>query len=75
MAFYKAQDAVDYMAGEEIKTNMKRVRNFCFKYELLGDRVASPDDIGIQFPDGTVLGDTEKVMFFFDASFMQEFAE
>ena len=69
--FYKAEDAVDYMSGEEIKTNMKRVRNFCFKYGLLGDRVNSPDDIGIQFPDGTVLGNTGNVLFYFDSSFMQ----
>ncbi|MBN1183110.1 MAG: ABC transporter substrate-binding protein [Bacteroidales bacterium] len=69
--FYKAQDAVDYMSGEEIKTNMKRVRNFCFKYGLLGDRVTSPEDIGIQFPDGTVLGNANNVLFYFDASFMQ----
>ena len=73
--FYKAADAADYMSGEEIKTNMKRVRNFCFKYKLLGDRVNSPDDIGIQFPDGNVLGNTGNVLFFFDASYMKEFAK
>lgn len=68
--FYNAQDAVDYMSGDEIKTNMKRVRNFCFKYKLLGDRVASPDDLGIQFPDGTVVGNQSNVLFYFDASYM-----
>lgn len=73
--FYKANDAVDYMSGEEVKTNMKRVRNFCFKYKLLGDRVNTPDDLGIQFPDGTVLGDKNNVMFYFDASYMQQYAE
>lgn len=73
--FYKAGDAVEYMSGEEIKTNMKRVRNFCFKYKLLGDRVSTPDDLGIQFPDGTVLGDKSNVLFFFDASYMQEYVK
>jgi NitT/TauT family transport system substrate-binding protein len=68
--FYKAVDAAAYMSGEEIKTNMKRVRNFCFKYKLLGDRVQSPDDIGIQFPDGSVLGDSGNILFYFDASYM-----
>lgn len=67
--FYKSQDAVDYMSGEEIKTNMKRVRNFCFKYKLLGDNVKSPNDIGIQFPDGSVLGDQSNVLFYLDTSF------
>jgi NitT/TauT family transport system substrate-binding protein len=70
--FYKATDAVSYMAGEEIKTNMKRVRNFCFKYKLLGDRVKSPDDLGIQYPDGTLLGSESNVLFFFDDSYMKE---
>lgn len=73
--FYTPKDAVDYMSGEEIKTNMKRVRNFCFKYKLLGDRVTSPDDIGFAFPDGTILGNKDKVLFFFDASYMKEFAK
>jgi NitT/TauT family transport system substrate-binding protein len=70
--FYKAADAVEYMSGEEIKENMKKVRNFCFKYKLLGDRVSSPNDLGISFPDGSVLGNTNNVLFHFDASFMQE---
>lgn len=73
--FYQAKDAVDYMSGEEVKTNMKRVRNFCFKYKLLGDRVNTPNDLGIQFPDGTVLGDKSNILFYFDASYMQKFAE
>jgi NitT/TauT family transport system substrate-binding protein len=70
--FYKAQDAVNYMTGEEIKTNMRRVRNFCFKYKLLGDRVKSPDDLGIKFPDGTIVGSQSNVLFFFDDSYMKE---
>lgn len=69
--FYQAEDAVSYISGEEIKSNMKRVRNFCFKYKLLGDRVTSPDDLGIQFPDETILGDVSNVLFHFDAKYMQ----
>jgi len=68
--FYTAKDAVDYMSGEEIKTNMRRVRNFCFKYHLLGDRVKTADDLGIQFPDGSVLGNQNNILFYFDASYM-----
>ena len=70
--FYKAGDAVNYMSGDEIKSNMKRVRNFCFKYKLLGDRVNTPDDIGIQFPDGSVLGNQSNILFYFDSSYMME---
>ena len=68
--FYKAADAVTYTNGEEIKTNMRRVRNFCSKYELLGTGVKA-DDLGIKFPDGTVIGNQNKILFIFDASYMQ----
>jgi len=68
--FYKAADAVTYTNGEEIKTNMRRVRNFCSKYELLGAGVKA-DDLGIKFSDGTVIGNQNKILFIYDASYMQ----
>jgi NitT/TauT family transport system substrate-binding protein len=68
--FYKAADAVAYTNGEEMKTNMRRVRNFCSKYELLGTGVKA-DDLGIKFSDGTVLGNQGKILFIYDASYMQ----
>lgn len=73
--FYTAKDAVQYMSGEEIKANMKKVRNFCFKYKLLGDRVNTPDDLGIKFPDGSVLGNQNNVFFYFDDTYMKEFVK
>jgi NitT/TauT family transport system substrate-binding protein len=73
--FYKATDAVAYMTGEEIQGNMKKVRNFCFKYKLLGDRVQSADDLGIEFPGGTVLGKTDNVLFHYDDTYMKMAAE
>ncbi|MEO9803401.1 MAG: putative urea ABC transporter substrate-binding protein [Reichenbachiella sp.] len=73
--FYKPVDAVDYMSGDEIQTKMRRVRNFCFKYGLLGDRVQSADDLGIEFPSGVVIGDQNNVYFKFDASYMQMASE
>jgi len=68
--FYKAADAVTYTNSEEIKTNMRRVRNFCSKYELLGAGVKA-DDLGIKFSDGTVIGNQNKILFIYDASYMQ----
>jgi len=69
--FYKAADAVNYTNSEEIKTNMRRVRNFCSKYELLGAGVKA-DDLGIRFSDGTVIGNQNKILFIYDASYMQD---
>ena len=68
--FYKAADAVAYTNGEDIKTNMRRVRNFCSKYELLGTGVKA-DDLGIKFSDGTVIGNKNNILFTYDASYMQ----
>ncbi|HBZ20295.1 MAG TPA: lipid kinase [Bacteroidales bacterium] len=68
--FYKASDAVTYTNSEEIKTNMRRVRNFCSKYELLGAGVKA-DDLGIKFSDGTVIGNQNKILFIYDAVYMQ----
>ncbi len=73
--FYTAKEAADYTEGSEIKTNMDRVRNFCFKHKLLGDNAKSPDKVGIKYPDGTVQGDKNNVKFIFDASFMKMAAE
>jgi hypothetical protein len=50
---------------------MRRVRNFCSKYELLGAGVKA-DDLGIKFSDGTIIGNPQNVLFIFDTSYMQE---
>jgi len=68
--FYKAADAIAYTRGEEIKANMRRVRNFCSKYELLGAGVKA-DDLGIKFADGSVIGNQGKILFTYDVSFME----
>jgi len=68
--FYKAADAITYTSGEEMKTNMRRVRNFCSKYELLGKGVKA-DDLGIKFPDGSVIGNKNNILFIYDVSYMQ----
>jgi NitT/TauT family transport system substrate-binding protein len=68
--FYKAADAIAYTSGEEIKTNMRRVRNFCSKYELLGSGVKA-DDLGIKFADGSVIGNQGKILFTYDVTYME----
>jgi len=72
--FYKAADAIAYASGEEIKTNMRRVRNFCSKYELLGAGVKA-DDLGIRFPDGTIIGNQNNILFTYDTGFMAEISK
>ncbi|MFA6401261.1 MAG: putative urea ABC transporter substrate-binding protein [Salinivirgaceae bacterium] len=73
--FYKASDAIAYMNGEEIMGNMKKVRNFCFKYKLLGDRVVTADDLGIEFPGAKIIGNSGNLLFHFDDTYMKMAAE
>jgi NitT/TauT family transport system substrate-binding protein len=50
---------------------MDLVRQFCFSHGLLGEKTKSADDIGIQFTDGSVLGNSAKVRLRFNNTFMQ----
>ncbi|MBI2571421.1 MAG: ABC transporter substrate-binding protein [Candidatus Schekmanbacteria bacterium] len=69
--FYKAADAADFFKGAKIKETMEYVRQFCFGHGLLGEGVTSVDAVGIELPDGNVLGDKGKVRLRFDSSFTE----
>jgi NitT/TauT family transport system substrate-binding protein len=67
--FYKAGEAVAFATGEDLKKTMEYVRAFCFDHGLYGD-AQSKDLVGIQFPDGTVMGDPKNIKLRFDSAFM-----
>jgi NitT/TauT family transport system substrate-binding protein len=46
------------------------VRKFSFAHGLLGNGAASADAVGIQVPDGQVLGDPANVKLRFDTEYM-----
>ena len=69
--FYDPREAVVFADGTELKTIMDLVRRFSFDHGLLGQGAKSPDVVGIQFPDGDVLGDKSQVKFRFDDQFMK----
>ena len=75
MMYYTPESAAEYMSSAEVRKNMDYVRNFCFKHNLLGENASSVDEVGIQYPDGTVQGDRNNIQFIFDASFMRKAAE
>jgi NitT/TauT family transport system substrate-binding protein len=64
--FWTPEAASDYAHGTEIKEKMDFVRNFCFKYGLLGENARSVDIVGISYPDGTIQGDSRNVRLRFD---------
>lgn len=67
--------AAAFIKGEEVKQTMDFVRNFCFEHGLLGENVPSADVIGIQFPDGTILGNKGNVKLRFDATYVERAAQ
>lgn len=69
--FYDAQSAVAFAESSDLRTTMNRVRRFSFAQGLLGKGVASADDIGIQFSDGTVLGNADNAKLRFETSHMK----
>jgi NitT/TauT family transport system substrate-binding protein len=73
--YYRAQDAVAFTQSPELFRNMDFVRKFCFEHKLLGESAASVDQVGIQFPDGKILGDPKNVKMRFATEYMQMAAE
>src|SRR5712691_392514 len=59
--FYTPQSAVQMASSADIKKTMDLVRQFCFSHGMLGDKTKSPDDVAIQFADGTPLGKPERI--------------
>lgn len=68
--FYQPQASVDYVTSPRIVEKMDYVRNFCFEHGLLGENAASVDEVGIQYPDGTVQGNKDNVQLIFDTELM-----
>ena len=69
--FYKAQKATEFAKSDKVKKTMEYVRTFSFDHGLYGQGAPSKDLVGIQFPDGSVIGDKKNVKFRFDSKFME----
>lgn len=72
--FYTPKAAVDFTTSPKMEEIMELVRSFCFERGLL-EGAKSKDAVGIQFPNGKILGDAKKVKLRFDATFMKLAAE
>jgi NitT/TauT family transport system substrate-binding protein len=68
-------DAVAFTTSPDLAETMELVRNFLFDKGLLGMGAPSADIIGIELPDGTVLGDGANVKLRFTADYMQMAAD
>ncbi|HMF01766.1 MAG TPA: putative urea ABC transporter substrate-binding protein [Terriglobia bacterium] len=69
--FYTAQSAAQMASSPDIRKTMDLVRQFCFSHGMLGNKTKSPDDVAIQFADGSVLGRSDRIRLRFNTAFMQ----
>jgi NitT/TauT family transport system substrate-binding protein len=72
--FWTPAEAVKFVRDVKLQETMKRVVNFSFNAGVY-DSVKSPDELGVEFSDGTVQGDKNNVMLVFDPSVMQQAAD
>ena len=73
--FYQPEKAAEFARSDKLKETMEHVRQFSFDKGLFGAGAASPDFVGISFPDGSVLGETANVKLRFVAGFMESAAQ
>ena len=73
--FDKPEDAVAFTASPDLPKTMDLVRKFLFEKGLLGSGAASADVIGIEMPDGTVLGDGGNIKLRFTNAYMKAAAD
>lgn len=67
---YAPAEAVAFAENAKLRETMDYVRTFCFEQGLMG-KAKSKDEIGIAFPDGSVLGNKDKVKLRFDVTYMK----
>ncbi|MGB5094062.1 MAG: putative urea ABC transporter substrate-binding protein [Parvibaculum sp.] len=69
--FYEPAYAVAFASSENMPTITREVTKFLFDHALLGNNAPSPDVVGIEMPDGSVVGDTGNVKLRFTTEFMK----
>ena len=69
--FATPKSGVDFAESPAIKQKMDLVRQFCFRHQLLGQNIATVNDVAIRYPDGSVQGKGDRVRLRFDSSYMK----
>jgi NitT/TauT family transport system substrate-binding protein len=72
--FYKPADAAKFAEDSQLKGTMNLVRKFSADLGLLGAGKGA-DAVGIQFPDGTTVGDKANVKLRFETKYMKMAAD
>src|ERR1700677_4975151 len=69
--FSTPAEAYAFMTGEAAIKSMDLVRHFSFDHGILGQGAPSVDVVGIQFPQGKLLGDAKNIKMRFDPRFTE----
>lgn len=70
--FWTPAELYAFVTDKDAKPKFDYVRQFSFDKGLYGQSAKSVDDIGIAFPDGSVLGSKDNIKLRFDASLIKE---
>ena len=73
--FYTPQEKIDYLTVEQLSQTMTFVTEFSFLHGLLGENATAADAIGIELPDGSILGNQKDVRMRFNHKFVQMAAD
>ncbi len=73
--FKTPQEKLDYLTTDRVRETMQFVSEFSFKHGLLGESAPSADVVGIEMPDGSILGNENNVQMRFDHSFIEMAAD
>ena len=65
--FFTPAEAAAFVKNAQLKKTMRFVVDFSFKAGIY-DGVDNADELGIRFPDGSVMGDAKNVMLHFDTT-------
>ena len=68
--FTTPKEASDFTRSQALPKTMRLVADFLYSHNLLGENAKSADVVGMQFPDGAVVGDKGNVKFRFSDQFM-----
>lgn len=69
--YYEPAKAAAFAASPDVRKTMEHVRAFSFAKGLFGQGASTPDAVGIQFSDGSVLGNKDNVKLRFTDRYMR----
>jgi NitT/TauT family transport system substrate-binding protein len=73
--FYSAADAVKFNNSDEIIKTMEFVAKFSFDHGLYGEGASDYGFVGIEFPNGKIVGDKGNIKLRFDDTYMKMAAD